>query len=165
MPGGRPKQPVELVLLKGKKHLTKDEIKERRESEIEAPTDGIMPPEYLSKAQADEFTRIAAQLVGLKIFANLDCDALGMYLVARDEWVRLGKDYETIRKIANPAPSIWEEKGIDAMVKATNMRDKAFKQVMKCASELGLTITSRCKLVVPKQEKKPANKFARFGAG
>jgi P27 family predicted phage terminase small subunit len=62
-------------------------------------------------------------------------------------------------------PTLFDSDGVSDMVKFANMRDKAFKQVMKCASELGLTITSRCKLVVPKQEEKPANKFARFGAG
>ena len=35
-----------------------------------------------------------------------------------------------------------------------------------CASSLGLTITSRCRLVIPKSDDKPKeNKFRGFGTG
>ena len=44
-----PRQPIELVVAKGAKHLTKAEIESRRKSEI-APLDGeLTPPAYLSK--------------------------------------------------------------------------------------------------------------------
>ena len=43
-----PRQPIELVVAKGAKHLTKAEIESRRKSEI-APLDGeLTPPAYLS---------------------------------------------------------------------------------------------------------------------
>lgn len=35
----RARQPVDLLLVKGKKNLTKKEIEERREQEIKAPDD------------------------------------------------------------------------------------------------------------------------------
>ena len=38
-------------------------------------------------------------------------------------------------------------------------QDKVFKQCRAAASDLGLTITSRCRIVVPKQEDKPKNPF------
>jgi hypothetical protein len=35
----RPRQPIELVVSNGKKHLTKSEIEERKKSEVKAPAD------------------------------------------------------------------------------------------------------------------------------
>ncbi len=156
---------MELVLLKGKTHLTKAEIEARRQAEVDAPADGIRAPDFLTKKQAEEFEQIARQLADLGIMTNLDCDVLGMYLVARDDWIRAGKDYDEVRRAASPQRGLWLEDGVSDMVKLSGIRDRAFKQAMKCACELGLTITSRCRLVVPKKEEPPANKFARFGAG
>ena len=52
-----PRQPIELVVAKGAKHLTKAEIDSRRKSEI-APLDGeLTPPAYLSKKQTQEFVK------------------------------------------------------------------------------------------------------------
>lgn len=42
------RQPIELVLAKGSKHLTKKEIEERKSSEVKPITDDIFPPPYLS---------------------------------------------------------------------------------------------------------------------
>lgn len=42
------RQPIELVLAKGNKHLTKAEIEERKSSEVKPITDNISPPPYLS---------------------------------------------------------------------------------------------------------------------
>ena len=39
------KQPIELVVANGKKHLTKSEIEERKSQEIQAPNDKIKAPE------------------------------------------------------------------------------------------------------------------------
>ena len=43
------------------------------------------------------------------------------------------------------------------------LQDKSFKQCRACANDLGLTITSRCKLILPKTPENPKeNKFAKF---
>ena len=43
------------------------------------------------------------------------------------------------------------------------LQSEAFKEARAAASDLGLTIASRCKLVAPKaKEEKPKNKFERF---
>ena len=70
------REPIDLVLAKGKKHLTKAEIKERRNSEIKVPHDKVKPPEYLNKSQKKQFDEISKGLIDLKIMTNLDCDAL-----------------------------------------------------------------------------------------
>ena len=45
----RPRQPIELVVAKGKKHLTKSEIEQRKNSEVKANSDKIKPPQNLIK--------------------------------------------------------------------------------------------------------------------
>ena len=53
------RQPIELVLAKGNKHLTQKEIEERKSSEVKPITDDISPPPYLStKKQKLEFDLI-----------------------------------------------------------------------------------------------------------
>ena len=74
---GRNKEPVNLLLAKGKTHLTQAEIDRRRAEEVNAPDDSITAPSLSSpRKQRDEFHEIADALVALKIMTNLDCDAL-----------------------------------------------------------------------------------------
>jgi P27 family predicted phage terminase small subunit len=49
--------------------------------------------------------------------------------------------------------------------KYAGLQDKYFKQCRAAANDLGLSISARCRLVVPKaQEKPPENKFNKFQA-
>ena len=160
---GRKKQPVDLIVMKGKSHhITKTEYADRKAAEITAPSDDIAAPAYLTASQRKEFDRLANQLTRIGIMTNLDCNILADYILSHDEWVRSGKDYEAERRAALDGGRV-DEDSLKKMVMISGIRDKAFKQAIRCASELGLTITSRCKLVAPKVEEKPENKFARFG--
>ena len=50
------------------------------------------------------------------------------------------------------------------MEKLATMQDKAFKQCRASGNDLGLSITSRCKLVMPEKTEDPKpNKFSKFG--
>ncbi len=151
----RPRQPINLLEAKGKKHLTKAEIEERRSTEVTASDDNIVAPEYLTVKQKREFDKIAKQLVDIKIMANLDCDALARFIIAKDQYVKFTK---IVRKI----PDDW--KLINSLDKATLIQDRAFKQCRAAASDLGLTITSRCKLIIPKKEEKQESKWDKFRA-
>lgn len=154
MAGAR--QPIELVLAKGNKHLTKSEIEERKKSEVKAPADNIKPPSYLEQSQKREFRKIAAELISIDIMSNLDCDALAQYIIAKDNYLKYNKLVSEI-----PATLVF----IDEVDKATKIQDRAYKQMQSAAKELGLTISSRCKLVVPKKEEPKENKFSKFQKG
>ena len=52
---GRNRQPIDLLIAKGKKNLTKQEIDTRRKQEIKAPSDNVEPPSHLTSAQKKEF--------------------------------------------------------------------------------------------------------------
>ena len=157
---GRNKQPIELVIANGKKHLTKEEIKERRASEINAPSDNVEAPSYLTKKQKDIFYKYAEQLIELKIMSNLDSEALGRYITSNDMYERLTKKLRKKEVIDN----------ITLYESYSKAQERYFKLARASANDLGLTITSRCKLTVP-QAPKPSNptapksKFERFRGG
>lgn len=154
------KQPIELVIANGKKHLTKDEIKQRRESEVKAPSDNVEAPSYLTKKQKERFWYYAKQLLEIRIMSNLDCEALGRYITCNDMYEKLTKKLRTKEVINN----------IGLFEDYSKAQERYFKLARASANDLGLTISSRCKLTVP-QAPKPSNptapksKFERFRGG
>lgn len=155
MAGAR--QPTALVELKGKKHFTKAELEERKNAEVNADTDNIVPPDYLTEKQAGEFLALADELKRCEIMTNLDCDALARFVVARSDYA----DYvKLMRSIPKTVDNLQELKEADKLKRG------AFLDCNTAAKELGMTISSRCKLVVPKKEEsKPINKFAVIQSG
>jgi P27 family predicted phage terminase small subunit len=149
------RQPIDLVIAKGNKNLTKAEIQERRDREIKPITDNIIAPGYLTKKQKDEFYRIADQLKKLKIMGETDVDALARYIVANDFYINAVKQ---LRKSKND-PLQFD--------KWAKIQERYFKQCRSSANDLGLSISSRCRLVVPepKEPPKKTNKFAKFEKG
>lgn len=170
----RPRQPISLIEARGKKHLTKDEIESRKNSEVKAKSDKIKPPSYLQKELKKEFNKIAKELKELDIMSNLDCDCLARFLISQSQYIKITQEVQ----IRSPMKTITLEKKdkegnvIDTKeVEVINddydslllMQDRMFKQCRQAASDLGLTISSRCRLVVPKTPEKPKNKFEKFG--
>lgn len=148
------KQPIQLLEIKGSKHLTKEEIEKRKNSEVQAPDDNVVPPAYLKVAQKKEFNSIAEQLKAIKIISNLDCDLLARYIKAKDEYVKITKNLEKV-KLSEPG-------GVDKYNTLSLIQNRLAGQVMACAKELGLTVSSRCKLVIPKPKEKKENKFGMY---
>lgn len=146
--------PLELVQARGSKHLTKAEIQERQEREIKPIADNIIAPAYLTKKQTKEFYKIADQLNKLKILGETDVDALGRYITSKDLYENAVKQMR--KKEIKNNPVLFE--------KWVKILDKLFKQARASANDLGLSISSRCKLVVPeaKTETPKENKFKKF---
>ena len=162
------RQPIELVVANGKKHLTKKEIADRRATEVKPCTDDLTPPAYLTAAQKKQFNKLAEQLVKIKIMGETDVDALARYVTAQTFYEQAVKD---LRKVQSAGPedrtpaevAVWSE----VLDKLDKRVDRYFKQATGAARDLGLTISSRCKLVVPAKEEdeKPKNKFASLAGG
>lgn len=147
------RQPIELVIAKGKKNLTKEEIQARRDSEVKPIAENIIAPGYLTKKQKLEFDRIAGQLMKLKILGETDVDALGRYISAKDMYENAVRQLRKTEVKNNPF----------TFEKWLNIQDKLFKQCRSSANDLGLSISSRCKLVVPEVKEAPKeNKFTKF---
>lgn len=153
--GGRQRLPIEVVQARGSKHLTKAEIHERQEREIKPITDGIIAPSYLTKKQKDTFYNISEQLQKLKIIGETDVDALARYIVSNDNYIHATKQLR--KSDVKNDPNLY-----DLWIRT---QERSFKMVRASANDLGLTITSRCKLVVPganKDETPKENKFKKF---
>lgn len=151
---GRNKQPLQVILGNGRsKHLTKDDIKKRQkhEEKMRGPSENIEIPSYLTAAQKKEFTEIAEKLVALEIFSKLDVDSLARYLDSKHQYLQLVKD---IRKI-KPTETVEQENGKKITIanedypKLQRTKNTLFNECRSAAADLGLTITSRLKLVIP----------------
>ena len=129
------------MIANGRKHLTKREIEERLEGEIKAKKPKqVRSPSWLPKDLRPEFLRYAKLLIDLDIFSELDYDTLGRYLVAHASYLHASAQ----------AMSYLRKKDSEGATEWSAIQDKYFKQARACAEDLGLTISSRCKLVVPK---------------
>ena len=161
------KKPILLNLATGGKNWTKAEIEERLSSEVQPVTDGIAAPPYLTAKQKKQFNTIADQLQRIGIMGETDCDTLARYIIAQGFYEQAVKDLRQIQKDRPTGDSMTLEKlshWAELMNELDKRQDRYFKQAQTAAAALGLTISSRCKLVVPKgaEEPKP-NKFSKFG--
>lgn len=141
---GRNKQPVDVLTARGKSHLTKAEKERRKATESVVPVAlrGVSPPGYLDKWPGirDEFNRYAEMLTALMPdnFGQPDADCLARYVVSESLYERYTSD-------------LMEEHDPLNIKNLQIAQDRAFKQAQACASSLGLTVTARCKLVVPER--------------
>ena len=154
---GRNKQPLSVIQGKGKSnHLTKEEIKNRQEQEslMKGYTDNVEVPTYLTAAQKKDFKKIALELMRLEIFSNLDVDALARYIDSKTMYIKLNKELKKIKS----TELIELEDGTQRVIanedypKLMRTRNSLFGECRAAASDLGLTITSRLKLVLPKKD-------------
>lgn len=151
----RPRQPIELIVKKGKAHLTKAQIEKRKKEEIRTDDlKDVRPPDYLPDKLKKEFEEIAEKLLRLEIMTELDEDTLARYLLAKQQYLQ----YTVLLNRASANGNLGD------MERLARLQDKASRQCRSGATDLGLTISARCKLVVPKTEAPKENKFlAKFG--
>ena len=148
------KQPIDLIIAKGKKHLGKEEIERRRAEEIKAPNDNIEAPDYLTPKQVEKFNYYAKMLIDLKIMSNLDSEALAKYITTNDMYEMVTKKLRTKKVIDD----------INLFEYYSKAQERYFKLSRAIANDLGLSISSRCKLVVPTPPAPttPESKFNKF---
>lgn len=176
------RQPTDLVVLKGKKHLTKAEIEARKNAEVTAPNDKVKPPAYLTTDQKKKFRKLSKELLEIKLIANVDCDALARLLIAQDQYIEvtdkiritpLMVDVPVYKTQVNPDTGENERVQVgttqvvnDERERLMIIQDRCMKQCRQGAADFGMTVSSRCRLVVPKaKESKPENKFAKYAGG
>ena len=157
MPRGKPKQPI-------KKHLTKQEIKERKETEIKVNHTDVEPPDYLSAEEKIQFCEIANILLDVGIMTELDEDCLAHYLISNTNYILYTKKIRDLNeKLANAKRSDTKQKIELEIDTYLIYQDRALKQCRACANDLGLSISSRCRLVMPPSKDPPKeNKFNKF---
>lgn len=153
---GENKQPLSVILGKGKsKHLTKTEVETRskQEASVKGFTDKIKAPSYLSKKQKEEFIEISSELIRLGIFSNLDVDGLARYIDSKSQYIQLLKEIKKLK----PTEMIEFEDGRTKTIandypKLMRTKNTLFNVCRAAASDLGLIISLRLKLVLPTSE-------------
>lgn len=143
MPGKR--RPTDVVVANGRKHLSVTEEAERRACEVQVPKPKtIKAPKWLPEQLKKDFRALGKQLIACGLYTNLDADTLGRYLVAQHQYLLATGE-------AEKALSMKDQKNADAWGK---IQERYFKQARNCANDMGLTVTSRCRLVVPNMDGK-----------
>lgn len=141
--------PLELLDAIGAKHLTEAERAERRRREIRNREEikRLSPPAWMPEGQRSEFNRISSALIKLMpgMMARTDADVIATYCMARAEYLAATRQ-------ANAAISAGDVKEAQAW---GLVQKRYFEQARACANDLGMTITSRCRLVLPEGANKP----------
>lgn len=134
------RMPTAVVEANGRKHLSKKEKAERLANEVhvEAP-EAIRPPKWLAKKHHREYLEIAGILDRHDLYSELDRDVLGQYFVCRERW--FAADKEAAKAIRDKDEKLARE--------WNSVQSSYFKQARQCAEAMGLSVTSRCRLVVP----------------
>lgn len=144
MPG--PRVPTDVLKANGRKHLSKAEEAKRRAGEVKVePPKTAKPPKWLPEGLKKDFRAIGKKLIEAGLYTDLDADTLGRYLVAHHQW--LIATQETERHLAA------QLKDVKAVDEWSRVQKRYFKQCRNCANDMGLTVTSRCRLVIPESSR------------
>lgn len=192
---GRNGKPIDLHLAAGNPNrLTKEQIRQRQESEIKlgkSELDKLKPPEFVKndtvayshwKQCMKEYKAAAEQDVDL--LTSSDVGLLAMYCKTYAEYERLQKSYQTIDKVAYDCEFLDEyiedsaefdtrvKKQLRAMVAVDGLLrietaiNKKMDMLLKMQDRLFLNPLAKIKNVPkPKEKEKPASKFSKFGGG
>lgn len=134
------RQPVSALRASGSRHYSQAQLEEREAREIKVPlTASIDPPTYLTSGLADKFRKLSPLLVQMGVLTHLDADGLARYLIAESNYLRATNRLTSAMNAGNSREADrWSA-----------MQDRFFRQCRAAASDLGLTVSSRCSLELP----------------
>lgn len=160
---GRKRKPIELLQAEGKTHLTKAEIEARKESEstLQPNADAIECPSWLTDEVAiEEYHRLSKELAELKLLTNLDVTTLASYCIAYANYLKATEELHGQPLVIEST----NKSGFTNLIQnpLILIQLKYSDEMKKHASELGLTINSRLKMVVPPKPEKKKSKFEEF---
>lgn len=140
----RRKKPAALVEAEGTHHATKLELAEQMAGEPHSDDTQAKCPAYLTGSKSRRrFRELAGELQRLKIWQSVDSEQLARYVDAEE----LYQQYTArIREVAASGD-------VDEMERIERLRDRVFKQAQSSADRLGMNVTSRCRIVIPKDER------------
>lgn len=166
---GRKGQPVELLLLKGAKHLTKEEIERRKQAEESLksgvtkfhPSDQVL----LNPIAKETFIKLLVLYQDIDYVEGLDEAIINRYCLMTAEAERVQKLLigmeEAIDECETPAQKVNLYKAIaSAEITVGRIRDR----LLQMEDRLLLNPTSRVRNVPKKQKEKPQSDFDKqFG--
>jgi len=159
----RPRIPTQLKLLRG--NPGKEAI--RPEPQPTRPATLPDPPDFLMPIAQDEWWRIGEELHRLGILTIADIHPLAAYCQAYARWAAAE---EALAKMANGdaltgALMIRNTSGGPQANPLVKIAANAARDMVKYASEFGLTPVARARIAAAADPDKPASKFAGLLAG
>lgn len=191
---GRNAQPVDMLLQKGKKHLTKKEIADRKNSEIKfgaKELSKIKPPDLIKNdvfafkhwSQCIKEYKSAAEN-GQELISSSDIGLLTLYCKTYSEYERLQNSYQTIDSIAYDCEELQTHIGssedfnfkvknqlraiiaVDGLLRIEAAINKKMDMLIKMQDRLFLNPLAKIKNITKTVEpEKPVKKFGKFGGG
>lgn len=145
MAGGRNRKSVEAI----QGHISNAEKEHRKEQEflLKGDCEKLTPPTWLSKDAKKEFKRVASHLITLELISITDLAVVAIYA---DAYSHFQAATEEINKNGIVVSKIDGDDRVSPYVVA---QQKYTEIIMKCSTKLGLFVSDRLKLIVPKAEK------------
>ena len=187
---GRHAQPVEMLLVNGKKHLTKDEIQQRRQSEVKFGSDRLVCPAYVRKdpvahSKWREIVKEYKQAAEMKInlVTSSDVGILAMYCKTYSEYQMLLSAQQRIQQIHYDSSELedyisgedefpYKVKkqlrdlfSISAILTVETAINKKMEMLLKMEDRLFLNPLAKLKNIPKPAPKKPASKFGALSGG
>ena len=153
----RPKEPIELIKAKEKSHYSKKDLGEREEAEARPsePIKQLRAPDWLPKSLRPQFKKVADQVLDMlpNTVARTDAESIAKWCVTSAQWLEATKYLQ----------DALNEGDVDEAGKWSVIQAKTFNQAERLGKDLGLTISGRCQLIVPKAKtKEDENPFLKM---
>lgn len=179
---GRKSQPLNVIRMKGKTHLTRQQIEERQEAEarVQPPADKVRCPQWLDKEGRKEWRRICPELKALDLLTNVDVSTLAVYCDQVSQYIAAAKyihahgliltvgggSGESAEKVISPGPAVPKDDSEDILNLAVLVTQRCARVINAYLTEFGLSPSARVKLRPPAMKGEgPVTKFdKRFGA-
>ena len=167
---GRRGQPIDILIAKGKKHLTKEEIDIRKKGEIKFGNEALLCPAYV-KSDTTAFSKwreIKHIYNDVDFVSSSDIGLLGRYCMTHSEYIRLLNQKKHIEEFEVNYEKLLEHfnpellEGLDAFFKfgpimqLDNAINKKMDMLIKMEDRLFLNPLAKVRNV-PKKEKQVAD--------
>lgn len=152
------RRPMDVNLACGSKHWTQAEIEARRRGEVKVSRPARLAcPKWLGKEAAKLFRVYARQLLENLPVSSLDAGTLARMCDAEWSYAEASRQKDTyllaaagLVKQSGPGSASEELATCQEQIAYWTKQMAAYEKIARgCANDLGCTITSRCRLVVP----------------
>lgn len=186
-------QPIDILSANGRKHLTKEEIEDRKKGEVKLGSKELKklkPPEFVKmdlvafsywKQLIKEYKEAADQ--GNDLLSSSDIGMLALYCKTYADYERLLKSYQTVDKIAYDSVELDEyiedseefnyrvKKQLRAMIAVDGLLrietaiNKKMDMLLKMQDRLFLNPLAKLRNVPKPQKEKAPSKWGKYGTG
>lgn len=143
--GGRKREPVSLIRLKGKSNFSEAYLREKEAKEINVEPKELEVPNGLNEMQRQLFLETYNDLLEYDMATHMEIGLITRYVKAKHEYDRLSEQIENME--------------VDEVyVKLLNARLRVSEEIRKCEGDLGLNVFARMKIDKPQREEKEQTK-------